>query len=142
MPFTKSYPARAPAGAWMQTGPSAGVPAQHPRSSAPPALTPPRARNRHIALAGACTATSHASHCTQSHHDHHTTMTYSGPIIDPHAEPPRQRRFDVRATARSGASFGSALAIAISWSVHKSVLWAILHGLLSWLYVAYYVLTR
>jgi len=41
-----------------------------------------------------------------------------------------------------GVSFGSALAIAISWSIHKSILWAIIHGLLSWLYVLYYVLTR
>jgi hypothetical protein len=43
---------------------------------------------------------------------------------------------------RAGVSFGSALAIAISWSVHHSILWAILHGILSWLYVIYYALTR
>ena len=41
---------------------------------------------------------------------------------------------------RAGISFGSALAIAISWSAHKSILWAILHGVLSWLYVVYYAL--
>jgi hypothetical protein len=34
---------------------------------------------------------------------------------------------------RTGISFGSALAISISWSVNKSILWAILHGLLSWI---------
>jgi hypothetical protein len=39
---------------------------------------------------------------------------------------------------KSGVSFGSALAIAISWSANKSILWAILHGLFSWLYVIYY----
>jgi hypothetical protein len=39
-------------------------------------------------------------------------------------------------------SFGSALAIAISWSVNKSVLWAILHGILSWFYVIYYIIVR
>jgi hypothetical protein len=39
---------------------------------------------------------------------------------------------------RAGISFGSALAIAISWSVNKSLFWAIIHGLLSWLYVIYY----
>jgi len=44
--------------------------------------------------------------------------------------------------ARSGVSLGSALAIAISWSVNKSVLWALLHGLLSWIYVVYYVIVR
>ncbi len=41
-----------------------------------------------------------------------------------------------------GITFGSALAIAISWSAHKSILWAILHGLVSWLYVIYYEVTR
>jgi hypothetical protein len=43
---------------------------------------------------------------------------------------------------RAGISFGSALAIAISWSVNKSILWAILHGVLSWFYVVYYAMTR
>jgi len=42
------------------------------------------------------------------------------------------------AVAKAGVSFGSALAIAISWSANKSILWAIIHGLLSWLYVIYY----
>jgi hypothetical protein len=37
-----------------------------------------------------------------------------------------------------GISMGSALAMTISWSVHKSILWAILHGVCSWLYVIYY----
>ena len=43
---------------------------------------------------------------------------------------------------RAGVSFGSALAIAISWSTHHSILWAIVHGILSWLYVLYYAATR
>ncbi|MGN6513384.1 MAG: hypothetical protein ACTHKZ_07420 [Lysobacteraceae bacterium] len=41
---------------------------------------------------------------------------------------------------RAGVSFGSALAIAISWTTHKSLLWAIIHGLLSWVYVGYFAL--
>ncbi|MEO9633665.1 MAG: hypothetical protein ABJF89_06130 [Parasphingorhabdus sp.] len=41
-----------------------------------------------------------------------------------------------------GVGFGSALAIAISFTTHKSILWAIFHGFLSWLYVIYYALTR
>ena len=41
---------------------------------------------------------------------------------------------------RSGISLGAALAIAISWSLNKSILWAIVHGILSWLYVIYYAL--
>jgi hypothetical protein len=44
--------------------------------------------------------------------------------------------------ARAGIGFGSALAITISWSVHHSLLLAILHGVLGWLYVGYYALTR
>lgn len=44
--------------------------------------------------------------------------------------------------ARAGISFGTALAIAISWSANQSVLWAIIHGVFSWLYVIYYVVVR
>jgi hypothetical protein len=43
---------------------------------------------------------------------------------------------------RAGIGFGSALAIAISWSVNHSIVWAIIHGIFSWLYVIYYALTR
>jgi hypothetical protein len=39
---------------------------------------------------------------------------------------------------RAGISFGSALAIAISWSANKSLFWAIVHGVFSWFYVIYY----
>ena len=41
---------------------------------------------------------------------------------------------------RTGITFGSALAMVISWSANKSLLWVIVHGLLSWLYVVYYAL--
>jgi hypothetical protein len=34
--------------------------------------------------------------------------------------------------------FGSALAIAISYTTNHSILWAIIHGILSWLYVIYF----
>ncbi len=44
--------------------------------------------------------------------------------------------------ARAGASLGSALAIAISWSEHHSIIWAIIQGFFSWFYVGYYALTR
>ncbi len=40
--------------------------------------------------------------------------------------------------AKVGVGFGSALAITISWSANKSILWAILHGVLGWVYVIYY----
>jgi len=42
--------------------------------------------------------------------------------------------------AKVGIGFGSALAITISWSLNKSILWAIIHGFLSWVYVIYYAL--
>jgi len=45
-------------------------------------------------------------------------------------------------SVRAGISFGSALAIVISWSQNHSILWAIVHGIFSWFYVIYYALTR
>ena len=45
-----------------------------------------------------------------------------------------------REVARSGISFGTALAIAISWSLHKSIFWAVVAGIFSWIYVIYYAL--
>ena len=44
--------------------------------------------------------------------------------------------------ARAGISMGTALAITISWSMNKSILWAMLHGCFSWFYVIYFVLKR
>jgi hypothetical protein len=41
---------------------------------------------------------------------------------------------------KSGIGFGTALAIAISWSTNHSILWAIVHGLLSWIYVVYFAI--
>ena len=43
-------------------------------------------------------------------------------------------------TVRSGVSFGSALAMVISYTTWHSVGWAIFHGLLSWGYVLYFIL--
>ena len=44
--------------------------------------------------------------------------------------------------AQAGIGFGAALAITISWSIHQSVLFAIIHGIFGWAYVVWYVLTR
>jgi hypothetical protein len=49
---------------------------------------------------------------------------------------------DSHPAAKMGISFGSALAIVISWSTNKSILWAIIHGIFSWFYVIYYAVTR
>ena len=51
-----------------------------------------------------------------------------------------QRKTVVHKTIKTGVSFGSALAMVISYVNWHSVGWAILHGLLSWVYVIYYVL--
>ena len=44
--------------------------------------------------------------------------------------------------AKAGIGLGSAIAVAISWSINKSIVWAIVHGVLSWLYVIYFAVTR
>lgn len=46
----------------------------------------------------------------------------------------------VKKTVKSGIIFGSALAMVISYTTWRSVGWAIIHGLLSWAYVIYFVL--
>ena len=46
----------------------------------------------------------------------------------------------VEKTVQSGTTFGSALAMVISYTTWKSVGWAIFHGLLSWVYVIYFIL--
>ncbi|MFA9201515.1 MAG: hypothetical protein ACEQR8_10095 [Cypionkella sp.] len=44
--------------------------------------------------------------------------------------------------AQAGIGLGSAIAVAISWSLHKSVLWAAIQEFFGWFYVIYYVFTR
>ncbi|PVY39404.1 hypothetical protein [Pontibacter virosus] len=41
-----------------------------------------------------------------------------------------------------GVGLGSVIAVVASWSRNQSILWAILHGILSWFYVIYYAITR
>jgi len=45
-------------------------------------------------------------------------------------------------SASAGIGLGSIMAITISWSVNKSILWCILHGIFSWFYVIYYAVNR
>lgn len=52
------------------------------------------------------------------------------------------KKMENKTVIKSGISFGSVLAITISWSVNHSIIWAIIHGCLSWLYVIYYALIR
>lgn len=50
------------------------------------------------------------------------------------------RKSKIEKTAKTGITFGSALAMVISYTAWNSVGWAIFHGLLSWVYVIYFVL--
>ena len=43
-------------------------------------------------------------------------------------------------TVKNGVTFGSALAMVISYVNWHSIFWAIIHGLLSWGYVIYYII--
>ncbi|MEX3747151.1 MULTISPECIES: hypothetical protein [Lysinibacillus] len=52
------------------------------------------------------------------------------------------KRMESKTVVKNGIGFGSVLAITISWSVNHSILWAIIHGCFSWLYVIYYAITR
>ena len=41
-----------------------------------------------------------------------------------------------------GVGLGSVIAVVASWDRNRSILWAILHGILSWFYVIYFACTR
>jgi hypothetical protein len=43
---------------------------------------------------------------------------------------------------QTGIGLGSAIAVVCSWQRNRSILWAILAGILSWLYVIYFAITR
>jgi len=44
--------------------------------------------------------------------------------------------------AQSGIGLGSAIAVVCSWQRNRSIFWAILAGILSWIYVIYFAITR
>ncbi|MBI4439403.1 hypothetical protein HY638_00355 [Candidatus Woesearchaeota archaeon] len=54
--------------------------------------------------------------------------------------PERRRWFRRVDFVRTGISFGAALAIVLSYTKNSSILWAIIHGILSWLYVIYRII--
>lgn len=43
---------------------------------------------------------------------------------------------------QTGIGLGSAIAVVCSWERNRSILWAILAGILTWFYVIYFALTR
>ena len=48
----------------------------------------------------------------------------------------------VKNTAKVGISFGSCLAMVISYTWWHSIPWTIFHGLLSWVYVIYFAIVH
>jgi hypothetical protein len=42
----------------------------------------------------------------------------------------------------TGIGLGSVIAVVCSWHRNRSILWAILAGILSWFYVIYFAMTR
>ncbi|HWE04618.1 MAG TPA: hypothetical protein VG326_19590 [Tepidisphaeraceae bacterium] len=48
----------------------------------------------------------------------------------------------VNTAAGSGIELGGVIAVVCSWQRNRSILWAILAGVLSWIYVVYFALTR
>ena len=42
----------------------------------------------------------------------------------------------------SGLGMGGSLAMILSWTINKSILWCILHGICSWIYVIYFALIK
>ena len=43
---------------------------------------------------------------------------------------------------KNGIGIGSVIAIVVSWDRNKSILYALLHGILGWLYVIYFIIIR
>jgi len=43
---------------------------------------------------------------------------------------------------QTGIGLGAALAVVCSWERNRSILWAILAGVLSWFYVIYFAISR
>ena len=41
-----------------------------------------------------------------------------------------------------GVGLGTIIAVVVSWSRNKSILWAIIHGILGWLYVIYAIFVK
>lgn len=47
-----------------------------------------------------------------------------------------------KTTVKAGISFGTALAMVISYVNWGSIFWAIIHGLLGWIYVVYFIIVH
>ncbi|MCB1050914.1 MAG: hypothetical protein H6510_02445 [Acidobacteria bacterium] len=43
---------------------------------------------------------------------------------------------------KEAIGFGSVLAITLSWTANKAIGWAVIHGILGWFYVIYYLIFK
>jgi len=64
-------------------------------------------------------------------------MTGLAPLAQIAAQIPGQRD-----TISVGVGIGSVIAVVCSWDRNRSILWAILASIFSWLYVIYFALSR
>jgi hypothetical protein len=46
------------------------------------------------------------------------------------------------AAGSAGIGLGSVIAVVCSWQRNRSILWCILHGIVTWFYVIYFAATR
>lgn len=67
-------------------------------------------------------------------------LLYKIEELEHKAQAAEQRHTTKDSTVNVGVSFGSALAMVISYVTWKSVGWAILHGVFGWGYVIYYLI--
>jgi hypothetical protein len=44
--------------------------------------------------------------------------------------------------AGGGLGLGAVIAVVLSWTANKSIVWAILHAICGWLYVVYWIFTH
>ncbi len=53
----------------------------------------------------------------------------------------KERKMSTSNTATSsGITLGAAIAVVLSYSANKSILWMMLHGIFSWFYVIYHAI--
>ena len=62
----------------------------------------------------------------------------SGEIIEETEIRPDGSKRIVKRTVEKGVSFGSVLAMVISFVTWKSIIWAIIHSMFGWAYVIHY----
>ena len=62
--------------------------------------------------------------------------------LEERLEESEQNQQSSRNGLAGGYLLGTTIAVTISWSKNASILWCILHGILSWFYVIYFAFTR